>query len=139
MLVLLDSSVRVAGGFSEFTIDLPGSVREISRVSLAYADIPNPAAWNLPAYVISIEGMPAGVSFGNAASGSQVYQGLAQFVVPTEAPAGYRSFYREATSFEQALTLNPRQSFARVSVRILGCDGQPAALTDDSLLILRFE
>ena len=135
MLVLLDSSVRVSGSFAEFTVDLPDSARNVSRVSLAYADIPNPAAWSLPAYVISLEGMPAGVSYGDGAG----YHGLAQFVVPTEAPAGYRTFFREATSFGQSLTISPTQSYSRLTVRILGSDGLPAAITADSLLILRVE
>lgn len=139
MLILLDSSARVAGSYAEYTIDVPDSLREVSRVSLAYADIPNPADWDLPAYVINIEGMPAGVSYGNAASGSpQVYQGLGQFVVPTEAPAEYRTFFREA-SFGQSLALNPPQSFSRISVRILGSNGQVAPLTADSLMIVRVE
>ena len=136
MLVLLDSSVRVSGSFAEFTVDLPDSARNVSRVSLAYADIANPAAWNLPAYVISLEGMPAGVSYGYGDGGG--YHGLAQFVVPTEAPAGYRTFFR-ATSFGQSLTISPTQSYSRLTVRILGSDGLPAALTADSLLILRVE
>lgn len=137
-LVIIDTRFRVAGSQSDFVIDIPGSLVDVKRISLEYADIPHPPGTLPPAIIVDIEGL-AGVSYTGGGSGSGALAQFGSFVLPTTASPSTHSIFREKSDFSQALDLNPPQRYARLRVRILKSDGADSGMTKDSFLILRAE
>lgn len=133
ILVIIDTRFRVAGSLSDFIIDIPASI-EVKKLSLVYADIPQPGGWAQPAFLVEIEGATTGVLYTGGGSGSAALQGFCSFVIPSA-----NAIFREESDFEQMIYLTPPQRYARIRVRILGADGALAGMTKDSFLILRAE